>query len=191
MAFKPTVAVLDACILYPFHLRNVVVHAAVDHLVEARLTDRIHDEWIRNLAASAPGIPLERLQKTRRLISQALPMAIVSGYEKHVPLVHLPDPNDRHVVAAGIAADASVILTWNLRHFPPKERKKFGLERETPDTFLSDIYDELPDLMIASLANARRNLTKTRTAASDFIKILHNQKLVGLATRAEKHLTDL
>ena len=36
MAFEPSVAVFDACILYPFHLRNIIVQAAVDRLVEAR-----------------------------------------------------------------------------------------------------------------------------------------------------------
>jgi len=102
MAFEPTVAVFDACILYPFHLRNIVVQAAVDHLVEGRWTDMIHDEWIRNLSASAPAIPVERLQNTRRVMNEALPMAMVNGYEEHIPIVSLPDPNDRHVVAAGI-----------------------------------------------------------------------------------------
>lgn len=59
LAFEPAVAVFDACILYPFHLRNIIVQAAVDHLVEGRWTDMIHDEWIRNLAASAPAILVE------------------------------------------------------------------------------------------------------------------------------------
>jgi hypothetical protein len=62
MAFEPSVAVFDACILYPFHLRNIVVRAAVDRLVEARWTDEIHGEWIRALAANAPTIQMERLQ---------------------------------------------------------------------------------------------------------------------------------
>jgi hypothetical protein len=57
MAFEPSVAVFDACILYPFHLRNIIVRAAVDRLVEARWTDETHDEWIRNLAADTPTIP--------------------------------------------------------------------------------------------------------------------------------------
>ncbi len=73
MAFEPSVAVFDACILYPFRLRNIVVQAAVDRLVEARWTDKIHDEWIRNLAADAPTIPSERLQATRRMMNDALP----------------------------------------------------------------------------------------------------------------------
>ena len=105
--------------------------------------------------------------------------------------MNLPDPNDRHVVAAGIVAGASVILTWNLRHFPANELKKFGLRKETPDAFLSGLYDEVPDLMIGSLANARRNLTKSRVSALDFVAILRNQKLTRFAKRAQKHVTDL
>lgn len=54
MAFKSAVAIYDACILYPFHLRNVVVQAAVDGLVGAHWTEAIHDEWIRNLLANTP-----------------------------------------------------------------------------------------------------------------------------------------
>src|SRR5215470_11707976 len=85
MAFEPSVAVFDACILYPFHLRNIIVQTAVDRLVDARWTDAIHEEWIRNLTADAPAIPAERLEITRRLMNDALPMAMVSDYEEHIP----------------------------------------------------------------------------------------------------------
>jgi hypothetical protein len=191
MAFEPAVAVVDACILYPFHLRNIVVQAAVDGLVEARWTDEIHDEWMRSVASRTPAVSMARLQNTRRLIDDALPAAMVTGYKHHVAAVHLPDPDDRHVVAAGIAAGATLILTWNLRDFPVKELQKFGLLRETPDTFLSDLYDRVPDLVISSLASARENLTSTQVSAADFINILDRQRLVQLAMRAQGHLRDL
>ena len=191
MGFEPAVTVFDACVLYPFHLRNILVQAAVDGLIDARWTDAIHDEWTRSLSASAPAIPAERLQYTRRLMNDALPLAMVTGYEGHVSGVDLPDPKDRQVVAAGIAAGASVILTWNVRHFPAKELKKFGLRRETPNTLLAGIYDEAPDLMIGSLANARQNLTRTCASASDFIAILCGQKLGALAKRAGARLGDI
>ena len=74
-----------------------------------------------------PAIPMERLQVTRQLMNSALPTATIRGYEEHIPRVTLPDPDDRHVVAAGIAANASHVLTWNLRHFPANELKKFSL----------------------------------------------------------------
>ncbi len=191
MALEPSVVIFDACILYPFHLRNIVVQIAVDRLVDARWTDEIHGEWIRNLAANVPTIPIGRLQITRRLMNDALPHAMVTGYQEHIQAVTLPDPDDRHVVAAGIAGCASVILTWNLRDFPARELKKHGLRRQTPDAFLADLYDKTPDLTLASLANARRNLSKTRVSAPDFVDILKNQKLPQLSARIEKHLTDL
>lgn len=191
MAFEPSVAIFDACVLYPFHLRNIVVQAAVDRLVEAHWTDEIHEEWIRNLAANTPAVSIERLQMTRQLMNGALPAATISGYEGHIPAVHLPDPDDRHVVAAGITAGASVILTWNLRDFPATELKKHGLRGQTPDAFLAGLYDEAPDLLIGSLANARRNLNKSRISAAGFIEILNNQKLGQLARRVRSHSTDL
>jgi hypothetical protein len=119
--------------LYPLslHLRNFVVQAAVDRLVESRWTD--DDEWIRNLAANVPAIPVERPKNTCQLMNDALPSATVVGYENHIEAMRLPDPNDRHVLAAGIAAGATVILTWNLRHFPAKELKRFGFRRATAD----------------------------------------------------------
>jgi hypothetical protein len=134
---------------------------------------------------------MERLQTTRRLLNEALPTAMVNGYADNIPLVNLPDPDDRHVVAAGIAAGASVILTWNLRHFPKKNLKKFGLLRENPDSFLSGIYDEVPDLITGSLANARRNLTRSRVSASTFVDILGSQRLVELAKRVRMRVGDL
>jgi len=121
-------------------------------------------------------------------MNEAVPTAMVRGYEGHITTVDLPDPDDRHVVAAAIAAGASTIVTWNVRHFPLKELKKLGLRRESPDAFLAGLYDQAPELMIGSLANARRNLTKSRVSASDFIAILNNQGLVLLAQRAEGHL---
>ena len=191
MAFEPSVAVFDACILYPFHLRNIVVQAAVDRLVDARWTDQIHDEWVRNVAADAPAIPVERLRAIRRLMNAALPGATVVGYEDLVPTVSLPDPDDRHVVAAAITAGASVIVTWNLRDFPATALKKYGLRRQTPDAFLAELYDGAPDLIVGSLANARRNLNKSRVSASQFIDILGKQKLTQLVTRLNKHANNL
>jgi predicted nucleic acid-binding protein len=191
MAFEPSITVCDACVLYPFHLRNIIVQAAVDRLVDLHWTAEIHDEWIRNLIAKTPAISVERLQITRQLMEHALPTATVVDYEKHIPAVVLPDPNDRHVVAAAIAAKASLIVTWNLRDFPIATLEKHGLRRLSPDTFLADLYDKVPQLVVSSLANARRNLRRTDTSAASFIDILTHHKLARLANRVEKHLADL
>jgi hypothetical protein len=191
MALERCVVVLDACVLYPFHLRNIVMQVAVDRLIDARWTDEIHDEWIRSLAANVAAVPIEHLQTTRRLMEAALPNAMVTGYERHIPSVKLPDPNDRHVVAAGIAGGASVILTLNLKDFPAAELRRHGLRRQTPDAFLADLHDRAPEMRLASLANARRNLLRTRVSAADFVEIFRGQKLIRLAARVAEHIGDL
>lgn len=167
------------------------MQAAVDRLVEARWTNHIHEEWIRNLSANNPTISIERLERTRQLMNDVLPAATIDGYEDHISALNLPDPNDRHVVAAGIAAGAPVILTWNLRDFPAIELKKHNLRRQTPDDFLAGLYDKAPDLIVDSLANARRNLNRTRVSAPTFIDILDNLKLGRRAKRMRNHVTDL
>ena len=79
MAFRPPVAILDACVLYPFQVRNLLVQCGVDRLLDMRWTDRIHDEWIRNLAANTLGLTIEHLERTRDLMKAVLPAADVPG----------------------------------------------------------------------------------------------------------------
>jgi hypothetical protein len=132
MTYKPPVAIYDACVLYPFHLRNLLIQCAADRLVDAHWTDDIHDEWIRNLVENSPSVSIERLHRTRDLMEKALPSASVTGHRQHLPNITLPDPDDRHVVAAGIEAGASIIVTWNVRDFPIKELSRHGLRKQKP-----------------------------------------------------------
>ncbi len=182
MAFKPSVTVFDACILYPFHLRNIVVQAAVDRLVESRWTDAIHDEWIRNLAGSA-AVSVERLQATP---TDERGAAADDGQRVQGTYLgrHSARP-ERSSCRCGRHCGRCVLRSHLERP------KKFGLRKETPDTFLSSLYDEVPDLVIGSLANARRNLTKTQISASGFIDILKNQKLSRPARQAQRYADDL
>jgi hypothetical protein len=84
-----------------------------------------------------------------------------------------------------------MIVTWNLRDFPVAELRKHGLARQSPDAFLVSLYEQAPDMLLASLANARSNLSRTRVSAADFVGILRDQRLVKLAAQIENHVSDL
>ena len=86
---------------------------------------------------------------------------------------------------------ASRALTRNLRDFPAAALRVHGLRKETPDAFFANLYDSVPELTLASLANARGNLSKTRMSAADFVEALRNQKLRRLSARIARHLSDL
>jgi hypothetical protein len=165
--------------------------SAVDRLVEARWSDEIHDEWIRNLAANDPSVSIDRLNVTRQLMNAVLPHATVCDYEHHIPTIDLPDDDDRHVVAAAIVAGASLIITWNVRDFPAKELARYQLRKQTPDAFLMNLYTAVPDVVVAVTANARHNLRKSKMSAVDFIKALEHQKLRKFAASMNRHRSDL
>jgi len=172
MASNPLVAVYDACVLYPFHLRNVLIQCAFDGLVEARWTDDIHDEWIRNLAANTPALPIEQLITTRDRMKAVLPDADVADYRPLVADLELPDPDDRHVLAAAIAGKASVIVTWNLKDFPARHLLPYGVTSQSPDDFLTDLHAAFPEALISSVKRARHNLRKTTPSVEAFVDAL-------------------
>lgn len=177
MGSRPPVAVFDACVLYPFQLRNLLVQISVDRLVDARWTDEIHEEWIRNLVANTPELTRARLETTRALMDQVLPHARVTDYAARIPTITLPDPDDRHVAAAAIAAGADVIVTWNVRDFPTAELRRHGRRKATPDAFLTDLHAADPAVVAASVENARRNLNRSRVSRPAYLDGLQRQGL--------------
>ena len=52
--------------------------------------------------------------------------------------LRLPDPADRHVLAAAIKAGAQFIVTPNLKHFPCAALRQWDVEAKSPDDFVLD-----------------------------------------------------
>lgn len=182
MASEAPVVVYDACVLYPFHLRNLLVELAIEGLVAARWTDTIHDEWIRNLAKQAH-IAKSRLLITRDLMKAVLPEADIKNSETLVPTLSLPDKSDRHVLAAAIAARASTILTWNVRHFPPSALAPHAIVARDPDTFLTALAETDVEAMSAVVEGARQNLRVTEPSPEAYLAALRRQGLKSFVAR--------
>ena len=138
MAF---VVLYDANVLYPSTLRDLLIRIAQAGLVQAKWTDEILDEVFRNLAANRPDLDPERLARTRELMNTAVRDCLVTGYEPLVDALDLPDPDDRHVLAAAITARAQVIVTTNLKDFPTAALEPWDMEAKSPDEFVLDQID--------------------------------------------------
>jgi PIN domain len=109
---------LDANVLYPAPMRDIFLQLAVMDLFRAKWTADIHREWIEALLRNEPRRDRAVLERTRRLMDQSVRDCLVAGYEALIPQIALPDPNDRHVLAAAIVGRCNLIITQNLRHFP-------------------------------------------------------------------------
>ena len=121
------VAFLDASVLYPATLRNLLMHLAVAGVFQARWTDKVQDEWTAALLRDRPDLDAARLTHRRRLMDRYILDARVSDYEHLIEGLELPDHDDRHVLAGAIHGDASIIVTANLRHFPVATLSTYGI----------------------------------------------------------------
>lgn len=131
----PSVALLDACVLYPAPLRDLLVHLASAGPFQARWTDRIHEEWIKAVLTTRPELA-DKLRRTRFLMDTAIDGCLVADYEPLVADLDLPDPDDRHVLAAAIKGGAGVIVTYDLWDFPADGLAPHGIAAQHPDPFV-------------------------------------------------------
>lgn len=179
---SPPSVVLDANLLYPFQLRNLLVQFGVDSVITPRWTARIHAEWIGNLVAAGKA-PRDRLLLTLDLMNAALPEAEVSGWEARMQGLSLPDPDDCHVLAAALAACAGTIVTMNLRDFPASALAPLGVTAVHPDGFLCGLFDADPDSVRASTEAAHANLSRSAPSFEDYLDALERQGLPQLTER--------
>lgn len=128
--------VLDACVLYPAPVRDLLLNLAYRGMYHARWSATINDEWIRNLVSNRPDLKVDRLSKTLEKMENAIPDSIITGYERFIDTIELPDPTDRHVVAAALVGHADAIVTFNLKDFPTSALEPLGLEAQHPDDFV-------------------------------------------------------
>lgn len=131
MKYSSFTAVYDACALYPAPLRDFLMWLALSRRFRARWSAEIHHEWKRNLLKNRPALTAEQLDRTSALMDQAVADALVTGHEPLIEGLKLPDPNDRHVLAAAIQCHASVIVTFNQKDFPASALDPFGIEAQS------------------------------------------------------------
>jgi predicted nucleic acid-binding protein len=103
------VALYDANVLYPAQLRDLLMRLAVSDLVRPHWSEDIHEEWMRNVHADHPDVTWKDLEYTRSEMDRARPDACVDGYRDRIENLSLPDPDDRHVLAAAVEVDADCI----------------------------------------------------------------------------------
>jgi hypothetical protein len=122
-----TAAVLDACVLYSASLRDLFMHLAAGLVFQPKWTNQIHAEWIRSLLEQRPDLERARLERTRELMNRWARDWHVPRYAALIPTLSLPDPKDRHVLAAAIAGQVALIVTFDLSHFPEATLAAHGI----------------------------------------------------------------
>lgn len=162
------IAVLDACVLYPPSLRDLLM-------------------WLASSREAKPA----QINRTRRLMNQVVPKCLVFGYESRIPDLSLPDANDRHVLAAAIEAGASLIMTYNLADFPAPTLAAFGVQAIHPDAFLGSLFDAKSALFLSAVRNHRASLHNPPKDAAGYLQTLKANRLTELALRLSEYAGEI
>ena len=178
-------AIYDACVLYPAPLRDLLLRVALTDLFRARWTEEIHAEWVRSLLHQRPDLTPEKLRRTRELMDRSVPDCLVTGYEGLVSDLVLPDPDDRHVLAAAIRCQAGVIVTYNLADFPQAALDPYGISAQHPDEFLGHLFDLSPAAVCAAVRDQRLALSRPPRSVRELLDTFLSLGLAGTVAALE------
>lgn len=137
-------ATYDACVLHPAGLRDLLVRLAITGLFRAHWSAHILDEMVQSILRRRPDLNAAQLERTVELMCSAVPDCVTTGYEAFIEGLELPDPDDRHVLAAAIRSGSQVIVTENTGDFPDDVLEMYDMEAQTPDVFVLHLIDLSP-----------------------------------------------
>lgn len=171
------IVVYDSCVLYPAPLRDLLMRLALTDLYQAKWTNDIHREWISSLLKNRPDLTEERLEQTRSKMDLHVRDCLVEGYEELIESLNLPDPNDRHVLAAAIRSSAQTIVTYNLSDFPSQALSRYEVDAQHPDEFLRHLLDLAPARVMRTVQETRLSLKNPPKNSEEYLTILEKQSL--------------
>ncbi len=139
---------IDACVLYPTVMREVLLGIARAGLFQARWSDRVLEEWARATRKLGPEAEIFARGEIAALEID-FPDARITVPPEAGRRFHLPDPDDVHVLAAAVVGSCDGIMTVNNKDFPRGALSDEGLARFNPDEFCCRMFDEAPDVVRA------------------------------------------
>lgn len=149
--------VLDTNVIYPINVRDLLFWFAYHELYTPKWSKHIFDEWKGVMLKNE--IPEDEAAKRIYKAQLAFPDALVKNYETLIEGLKLPDPKDRHVMAAAIKVNADLIITNNLKDFPEEYLSQYGLKAKSADDFITDIIDLNQETAILAFRDLVLNCT--------------------------------
>lgn len=157
---RPSVVLLDACVLIPMPLADTLLRLAADsRLFLPKWSDDIMVEVSRSLREDF-GLSAEKTLYRETQIRRHFPEAWVEGYEDLIPGM-TNHPKDRHVLAAAVRAGAKVIVTYNVKDFPHSSLAPHSIAVQGPSAFLKELYNQAPSAMMDTLESQAAAIGKS------------------------------
>jgi len=182
-------ALLDANVLYPAPLRDLLLSLADEELFDPRWSSEIQQEWIDAVLEEREDLKRSQLNRTEKVMNMAFPDANITGYEYLIANLSLPDPDDRHVLAATIHCQADYLVTFNRKDFPADELKKYNILLASPDNFILGLLHSEETLVIQAFRSQLARLKKPPQTSEQLLNTLEKCGLPNAVAAIRKALS--
>ncbi len=162
--------VLDACVLSPMPLCDTLLRCAEEYALFRPLwSAETLTEVSRTLEKF--GRSTSQIERRLRFMQEAFQDACVQVSPSQLSCIpEIPDPGDRHVIAAAIHAHARAIVTFNLRHFPQRVLKPHRISVHSPDEFLMGLLHRNPVEVLNVLDRQASAIGQSRASVLERLK---------------------
>ena len=185
---SPFVALLDANVLYSAQTRDLFLQLARDSIYQAKWTIAIQEEWRNALLRNATHLKHARIERLLEIMHESFPNALVFGYEKLIESLSLPDPDDRHVLAAAKFGQCDFLVTHNIRHFPTEYAASLGIRVVSPDEFLIPLLLSYPEEFCVSVRKVLARLRNPAYTPEEYLSRLARAGLLQTSSELRQHV---
>ena len=151
---------LDACVLIPMPLADTLLRlAAGPRLFNPKWSDQIMVEVSRTLQENF-GLSPQKAMYRESEIRRHFPEAWIDEYEDLIPAM-TNHRKDRHVLAAAAKAGTKLIVTYNIKDFPPSSLAPYSIIARGPSAFLKELYSKSPSAVMQTLESQAAAIRQT------------------------------
>lgn len=181
--------VIDACVFYGMLKTDILMSLCERGLFAAKWSERIEDEWIRNLSADFPK-ESAKIHHRRDEMRNSVPDWEISpeGIASIEHCIKIPDPKDRHVLAAAIVGHADCIVTDNVKDFGTNTVSKYGIEVIDTDSFIVSQIDLDEYQSLVALKDMRMRWRNPKATTEEFCAIFEKRQLLSTAQRLRERI---
>ena len=180
-------AFLDANVLHPAFLRAALLWFADERLLRPVWSADVLAEWRRSIKRRHEDADDAKIDQLQSKFVDHFPDAEVTGYEPFIKGLNLPDPDDRHVLAAAVVGRCNGIITTNLKHFPMETVGVFGMDVVHPDDFVVNVIDLDENRALAALRRHRAAMTQSNPTAEEYLARFERSGLIQSHQRLQNH----
>jgi len=185
-SFDLYTAMLDTDILFPAGKRDIIIQPAVYDLYRPKWSIDVFREWMRIDRRLRQDHDPAKVLNTQEQLNAFFFDALITDYEHLISGITLPDPGDRHVVAAAIQGGCDFIVTQNLDDFPADVLNAFGIDVYSPDEFLLLLFEENEDAFLESMRALLDKFRSPPYTLEQYLRMRTRDGLVGIAAELRK-----